>query len=191
MKKFAGLMMVLLLVAAVPALAGQEKEMNKAHQCTKTDLDAETKVKLKKLTLQYKLDTVDLEARKTEIHEAVMAEFMKDDYSTKEIEKLAKDMDAVKAKMHKVKMDYMFKARKMMTAEQFEGFLHKMHGDKGCSCDCCKTGKCACGGKGCTHASKGKGCCSMGKTSCKTSARAGCSSAKAGCETSCKVKVKK
>ena len=185
MKKYAGLIAVLMLVVALPVFAGQEKEVHKEHKCSEVKpLDAETKVKLKKLHLQYKLDTVDLEAKKSKIHKAVMAEFMKDDYSVKEIEKLAKDMDAVNAKMHKVKMDYMFQARKMMTPDQFKGFLHKMHGQSGCSCDCCKGGKCACGGGSCSHSKHGKAGCSAGKASCKTSA-------KAGCESSCKIKVKK
>jgi hypothetical protein len=198
MKRFAVILAVLLLFVTITVVSAQEKEVPKAEKCGSTAIDSETKVKLEKLKLQYKLDMVDLEAEKGKLHEAVMAEFMKDEPSRKSIEKMAKDVDGIKAKMHRVKMDYMFKVRGLLTADQFKAFLH--HRD-GCSCSCCSSGKCSCGGAGCKHGSTGHKC----KSSCKSSSAkcpmagteghtctAACTSpgAKTGCKTPC-VKVKK
>ena len=49
MKRFASLIAVLLLVAAVTAISAQEKEAPAADHCKMTAVDSETKVKLQKI----------------------------------------------------------------------------------------------------------------------------------------------
>jgi hypothetical protein len=197
MKKFAALLTVVLIFVSFVTISAQETEVKKAP-CKSTGkmaaLDSETKVKLEKLKLQYKLDMVDLEAEKAKLHEAVMAEFMKDEPSKKAIEKIAKDVDGVKAKMHKIKMDYLWKTRQLLTPDQFKTFIHKYH--EGCSCSCCSSGKCSCGGSGCKHGSASHKCsssCKSGSSKCSMAGVDGhtCSSActssgaKTGCKTPC------
>ncbi len=147
MKRFAALIAVLLLVTAFTAISAQEKEVPKAEPCTA--IDSETKVKVQKLKLHYELAMVDLKAEKGKIHEEMMAELLKEESSTKTIEKLGKSMNGVQYKMHKAKIDYILKVKKVLPADHWKMFLHKQH---------------AAGvghGKGYPHGTAAKGCCPM------------------------------
>ena len=171
MKKFASLIAVLLLVAAVTAISAQEKEIPAAEPCKA--IDSETKVKVQKLKLQYELSMVDLKAEKTKIHEEMMAELLKEESSAKTIEKLGKSMNGVQYKMHKAKIDYILKVKKVLPADHWKAFLYKKHA------------------AGTGHGTAAKGCCPKAGTAghkCTTACTH--SAPRTGCMTPC-VKVKK
>ncbi len=177
MKRFASLIAVLLLVAAVTAISAQEKEAPGAEPCTA--IDSETRVKVQKLKLQYELSMVDLKVEKNKIHEEMMTELLKEESSTKTIEKLGKSMNGVQYKMHKAKIDYMLKVKKVLPADHWKVFLHKRHAAG------------AGHGKSSPHGTSAKGCCPTAGTRGHTCTSA-CthSSLRAGCKTPC-VRVRK
>ena len=171
MKRFASLIAVLLLVAAVTAISAQEKEVPPAEPCS--SIDSETKVKFQKLKLQYELSMVDLKAEKGKLHEEMMAELLKEESSTKTIEKLGKSMNGVQHKMHEAKIDYILKVKKIFPADHWKAFLNKQHT------------------AGMGHGTAAKGCCPMmGTKGHKCTTACTHSAPRAGCKTPC-VKVKK
>ena len=189
MKKFAILLAVVLLVVSFASISAQEKEAPKADHSKCTAVDSETKVKFQKLKLQYELEMVDLKAEKEKLHEEMMAELLKEESSTKTLEKLGKSMNGVQYKMHKAKMDYILKVKKILPADHWKGFLNKQscanvtgrsHGQVGHKYDA-----------SCTHGSHGAGRCSMAGTrghTCSSACKP--SAAHTGCKTPC-VTVKK
>jgi len=199
MKRLASLIVVLLLIATVTVISAQEKEAPGAEPCA--SIDSETKVKVQKLKLQYELDMVDLNAEKGKIHEEMMAELLKEEASTKTIEKLGKSMNGVQYKMHKAKIDYILKVKKVLPADHWKAFLTRQHYGAGAG-----------HGKGCSHGSTAKACCpktgsaghkcssscTHGAAKCSLSGTRGhtctvaCThpTAKTGCKTPC-VKVRK
>jgi hypothetical protein len=137
------LFFVLTLVLAMPALVYSQEEAKPV--CKKSaQLDKDVMIKLEKLNLQHKLDVFDLKAEKGKIHEAMMAELMKDEPSRKEIDKLFKSMNGVNSKLHKIKVDYLLKVKGILPADHWKLFLSKHHGS-GCSCSGCESG-CHCKG---------------------------------------------
>jgi len=184
MKRFASLIVVLLLIATVTVISAQEKEVPGAEPFTA--VDSETKVKFQKLKLQYELDMVDLKAEKETIHKEMMTELLKEESSTKTIEKLGKSMNGVQYKMHKAKIDYILKVKKVLPADHWKAFLTKQHHGAGY-------------GTGCSHGSAAKGCCpKAGAAKCSLAGTKGhtctvaCThpTARTGCKTPC-VKVRK
>ncbi|MCK4549554.1 MAG: hypothetical protein KAU49_05275 [Candidatus Krumholzibacteria bacterium] len=134
MKKFAALLAVVLLVVSFASISAQETEVYKHHASKCTALDLETKVKFQKLKLQYELAMVDLKAEKEKIHEEMMTELLKEESSTKTIEKLGKSINGVQYKMHKAKIDFVLKVKKVLPADHWKGFLMMQHcGSLGCS----------------------------------------------------------
>ncbi len=119
-----------------------------------------------RLKLHYELAMVDLKAEKEKIHEEMMTELLKEESSTKTIEKLGKSMNSVQYKMHKAKMDYVLKVKKVLPADHWKAFLMKQHGGShgcapGCKMPCCATktkGKGACCSKSYGHKSGGHKC---------------------------------
>ncbi len=180
---------VLLLLAVVTVVSAQEKEVPAADPCKMTAVDSDTRVKVQKLKLQYELAMVDLKAEKEAIHEEMMAELLKEESSTKTMEKLGKSMNSVQLKMYKAKIDYVLKVKKVLPADHWKIFLNKQscakvtghsHGQVGHKCDA-----------SCTHGSYSAGKCSMAGTKghiCSVACRP--SAAHTGCKTPC-VKVKK
>lgn len=172
MKRFASLIVVLLLIATVTVISAQEKEVPGAEPCA--SIDSETKVKVQKLKLQYELEMVDLNAEKGKIHEEMMTELLKEESSTKTIEKLGKSMNGVQYKMHKAKIDYILKVKKVLPADHWKAFLTKQHAAG------------AGHGKGRSHGSAAKGCCPQaGTAGHKCSSSCTHSAAKTGCKTPC------
>ena len=185
MKRSASLIVVLLLIATVTVISAQEKEAPGAEPCA--SIDSETKVKVQKLKLQYELDMVDLNAEKVKIHEEMMAELLKEESSTKTIEKLGKSMNSVQHKMYKAKMDYVLKVKKVLPADHWKMFLNKQscakvtghsHGQVGHKCDA-----------SCTHGSHSAGKCPLAGTRGHICTVA-CKPAGTGCKIPC-VKVRK
>jgi hypothetical protein len=176
MKRFASLIAVLLLVAAVTAISAQEKEVPAAEPCEA--IDSETKVKVQKLRLEYELSMVDLKAEKGKLHEEMMAELLKEESSTKTIEKLGKSMNAVQYKMHKAKIDYILNVKKVLPADHWKAFLNKKHAE-------------GMGHGGYPHGTAAKKCCPMmGAAGHKCTTACTHSAPRTGCKTPC-VKVKK
>ena len=151
MKRFASLIVVLLLIATVTVISAQEKEVPGAEPCA--SIDSETKVKVQKLKLQYELEMVDLNAEKGKIHEEMMTELLKEESSTKTIEKLGKSMNGVQYKMHKAKIGYILKVKKVLPADHWKAFLTKHHHGAGAG-----------HGMGYSHGSAAKGCCPQAGT---------------------------
>ena len=188
MKRLAALTAVLLLIAVVTVVSAQEKEAPAADHCKMTAIDSETKVKFQKLKLQYELDMVDLKAEKEKIHKEMMAELLKEDSSTKTIEKLGKSMNGIQYKMHKAKIDYILKVKKVLPADHWKMFLDKhacsaratghSHGSAGHKCD-----------SNCTHGTAK--CPKVGTRGHTCTAACTHSAARAGCATPCGVKVRK
>ena len=191
MKRFAALLAIVLLVVSFASISAQEKEAPKADDSKCTAVDSETKVKFQKLKLQYELEMVDLKAEKETIHKEMMEELLKEDTSTKTLEKLGKSMNSLQYKMHKAKMDYVLKVKKILPADHWKAFLTKQHGGShgcapGCKKPCCATKTSGCKSSCSTSASK----CSMAGTKGHTCTTACASASTKGCKTPC-VKVKK
>jgi hypothetical protein len=189
MKKFAALLLVVLLAVSFVSISAQEKEAPKAGHCKSTALDSETKVQVEKLKLQYKLTMVDLNAEKETIQKGMMEELLKEETSPKAIEKLGKSMNALQYKMHQAKIDYVLSVKAVLPAEHWEGFLMKQHAaGMGCQKACCAKSA------GCEKAAgcaKSAGMCSMeGEKGHKCTEACKTSDAGAGCATPC-AKTKK
>ncbi len=187
MKKFAALFIVAILVVSFASVSAQEKKAC-ASSCKSTALDSETKVKVEKLKLQYELDMVDVDAEKGKLHEALMAELMKEDASSKSIDKIAKSINTNRSKALSLKMDYLLKVKKTVPPEYFNKFITKGHGcAPGCTKPCCAKKSSGCKS---SCSSKGASKCSKAGTEGHTCTSA-CTTASAGCSTPCSVKVKK
>lgn len=191
MKKFAALLVMAILVVSFVSVSAQEKKAC-ASSCKSTALDSETKVKVEKLKLQYELDMVDVDAEKAQLHEALMAELMKEDASSKSIDKISKSLNANHGKMLSLKMGYLLKVKKAVPAEYFNKFITKGHKGQGCEPGCTKPccAKKTAGCKGSSGCSKSASKCSKAGTPGHTCSSA-CTKGSAHCETPCNLKVKK
>jgi hypothetical protein len=188
MKKFAALFIVAVLVVSFVSVSAQEKK-SCASSCKSTALDSETKVKVEKLKLQYELDTVDLKAEKDQLKKSLMTELMKEDASSKSIDKIVKAMNTNHSKSLNLKMDYLLKVKKVLPADHFDKFIMKGQGcAPGCRKPCCATKSTGC--KSSSGCSKSASKCSKAGTAGHT-CTSSCKTASAGCETPCSVKVKK
>jgi hypothetical protein len=208
MKRFALLIIAVMLAVTFNAASAEEKAAPEASKCKKssTCLDSATKVEFEKLKLKYELSVVDLNAEKKQIQEALMKELASEEMSKKSIDKLVKSMNANHAKLLDAKMDYVLKVKKVLPPDHFNKFLHKQHAKKSsCSCSCCSSGSCSCckRGSGCSHGTAHKcssscahksASCPMAGTkghsctsACTTAAKTGC---KATCKTPCKATKK-
>ena len=127
---------------------------------------------------------VDLNAEKGKLHDTLMAELMKEDASSKSIDKIAKSINTNRGKALSLKMDYLLKVKKVLPPDHFKAFITKGHKGQSCAPGC-KKPCCATKSTGCKGASK----CPMAGTeghkctdACKTGSH---------CKTPCKVEVKK
>jgi hypothetical protein len=184
MKRFAALLAVLFLALSFTVISAQEKAVPENHCKSMAPLDQETRVKLEKLKLQYKLTMVDLDAEKETIHKSMMEELLKEETSTKAVEKLGKSMNDIQYKMHQAKVDYLLKVKAVLPAEHWKGFLMKQHAEgMGCA-----MGKGSAKGMGCE---KSAGKCGMeGKDGHKCTEACKTSDADDHCKVPCK-KMKK
>jgi len=190
MKKFAVLLAVLLMAVSSMVLSAQEKAAPETHCKSMAPLDQETRVKLEKLKLQYKLAMVDLDAEKETIQKGMMEELLKAESSPKALEKLGKSMNALQYKMHQAKMDYLLGAKAVLPAEHWEGFLMKQHAaGSACRKACCAMGAGYEKSAGCARSagcSMSAGKCAMaGKEGHKCTDACKTSGTGAGCKVPC------
>lgn len=195
MKRFAAVVAAVVFVLTAASVATAQKACEKAGETMVSPLDPEVKTAVKKLELQYKLDTVDLKTEQAKLHERMKEELMKDEPSSKAIDKIYQEMEGVRSKMHKATVAHLLAVKKVLPEDHWAAYLKKHHGAGGCGMgggcmhDGMKKGCCVHG----AACAKG-GCCMHGAAGCAPKApakmkAAGCADA-AGCATPC-VKIKK
>lgn len=191
MKRFASMIVAVVFAMTAASIATAQKTCESAGEMTVSPLDPEVKTAVQKLSLQYRLDTIDLKAEQMKLHEQMAGELMKDEPSAKALDKIHQDMTAVHAKMYKVTVAHLLAVKKVLPKDHWAAYLKKHHaagcGGMGGGCaehgmkGCCEHGPACAKGGCCTHGGNG---CTM-----KAPAKSGCSEA-AGCAVPC-VKIKK
>ena len=185
MKRFALPLLIVFFAAVAATVIVSAGEMHAAEKGEKkmSPLPVEVKSQVEKLNLQHRLDNIDLNARRMELRGQMKEELLKAKPDAKALEKIAKEMDGVRAKLHRQKIEHLLKVKQVLPEEHWKVFLHKQCGSfAGCCCmhgaAGCRHGKagCTCGMADCPHGAAG---CRHGKASC-TCGMADCRHGEAG-----------
>ncbi|MBN1164134.1 MAG: hypothetical protein JXB45_06125 [Candidatus Krumholzibacteriota bacterium] len=148
----ASLLMVVLLVPVLLSAQGERKNLGlQPGVCAeKAKIDPDTKVKLEKLMLEFKLKNVDLVASRKKIKQALKEEMLKEKASRQEVDKLSKKLMAVESTLHENHVDYAFAVREILNPEQFKAYMARHGGEARCGCGSCGgDGGCCAGSEGC------------------------------------------